>query len=201
MKLDELQKMSETEARRALADRDISYFEYGFRDFLLGDCAWKAFSRRDLIGLRERLSLSQEAFGKLLNVSKQTVLRWEKEGEKVPQWAYPVLTVIDRIEGGVFDVMRGPCNRPGTMADMMGTALSRRDYRGDDRPLPDAFGAEEVKTLRSRLGLTRKAFADLLDVSLSTVDKWESGAVIPKGPALTVLKIVWREGPSGLSDD
>lgn len=198
MKIDELKMMSEPEVERALALGQISYFEYGFRDFLLGRCGWRHFTGPDLIALRERLTLTQETFGYLLNVSKQTVLRWEKDGELIPQWADPVLTCVDRLEGGLFEVMRSPCNRPGEVRDLLGSVYYHQRYRGDAYELPEVFEGEEVKTLRARLRMTRKAFAELIDVSLSTVDKWESGAVKPKGPALTVLKLVWKEGPDVL---
>ena len=140
------------------------------------------------------MTLTQESFGWLLNVSKQTVFRWEKDGESIPQWADPVLTRVDRLDGGIFEVMRSPCNGPGEVRDMLGSAY----YHQCACELPDVFEGEAVKTLRARLRMTRKAFAALIEVSLSTVDKWESGAVKPKGPALTVLKLVWKEGPDVL---
>jgi DNA-binding transcriptional regulator YiaG len=37
----------------------------------------------------------------------------------------------------------------------------------------------QVKELRRRMGLTQSAFADLLQVSSSTVSRWETGAHPP----------------------
>ena len=43
---------------------------------------------------------------------------------------------------------------------------------------PKSF-AEEVKTLRARLGLSQQAFAKALGVSFSTVNRWEMGHTEP----------------------
>jgi len=43
---------------------------------------------------------------------------------------------------------------------------------------PKSF-AEEVKTLRERLGLSQQAFAKALGVSFSTVNRWEMGHTEP----------------------
>jgi len=46
--------------------------------------------------------------------------------------------------------------------------------------------------------MTRGEFAKLLGVAQSTTDKWENGSIQPKGPALTVLKILWTKGINAL---
>ena len=203
MRSEELKKLTENEAETAYMLGEISRFEFRFRDFLLGRCEWKTFTGRDLQALREHLSLTQEVLGGLLNVSKQTILRWEKEGEALPVWAYPALTFLDRLEDGIFEVMRRPSRRDaGCMADMS-LPFPREgdpDDWNDRVHVPSDFGPEEVKTLRRRLHVTRKGLAEMMDVSLSSVDKWESGAVSPKGPALIVLKLLWKRGPKGLKE-
>ena len=68
----------------------------------------------------------------------------------------------------------------------------------DKQILPEPFDKAAVQELRSRLRMSRREFADLLEVSPSTVDKWESGAVTPKGPSLTVMKILWLKGKDAL---
>ena len=36
-------------------------------------------------------------------------------------------------------------------------------------------------------------FADFLDTSVSTIDKWESGRNIPKGPANILLRLLEKD--------
>jgi len=44
--------------------------------------------------------------------------------------------------------------------------------------------AQRIQALRARKELTQEAFAQLLGVSLSTVQKWESGRAVPRTHAL-----------------
>jgi DNA-binding transcriptional regulator YiaG len=58
------------------------------------------------------------------------------------------------------------------------TAPLRRFTRGD------------VKALRLALGLTQEAFAQWLDVSVQTVQRWEQRTGVSAGPALRLLNIM-----------
>ena len=71
----------------------------------------------------------------------------------------------------------------------------------EQQKVPDAFKAEQVQTLITRLGVSRAELARTLDVSLSTVNKWASGAVEPKGSALVLLKVLWMHGFKALQDE
>ena len=51
--------------------------------------------------------------------------------------------------GGIFEVMRSPCNGPGEVRDMLGSAYYHQCYRGDACELPDVFEGEAVKTMRA----------------------------------------------------
>ncbi|MDF1738898.1 MAG: helix-turn-helix domain-containing protein [Verrucomicrobiales bacterium] len=48
----------------------------------------------------------------------------------------------------------------------------------------------DVARLRHRLDLTQEAFAQRLCVSVSTLRKWETGAIVPSGAAAALLRIV-----------
>jgi len=48
----------------------------------------------------------------------------------------------------------------------------------------------DVARLRQSLNLSQVAFARRLEISLSTLRKWESLATVPSGPAAALLKIV-----------
>ena len=45
------------------------------------------------------------------------------------------------------------------------------------------------KVIRGRLKLSQSAFADLMGVSLRTVQDWEQGRRKPSGPAVALLRI------------
>ena len=45
------------------------------------------------------------------------------------------------------------------------------------------------KVIRARLKLSQSAFADLMGVSLRTVQDWEQGRRKPSGPAVALLRI------------
>ncbi|MCW1407415.1 type II toxin-antitoxin system RelE/ParE family toxin [Rhizobium sp. 1AS11] len=59
---------------------------------------------------------------------------------------------------------------------------------------PHAFGPEAVKALRESYHVSQPIFARYLNTSLSTVQKWESGAKRPSGIALKLLSIVQKHG-------
>ena len=45
--------------------------------------------------------------------------------------------------------------------------------------MPQEWFAFQIRDLRSRTGMNRREFADLLDVSASTISKWELGTNPP----------------------
>ena len=47
--------------------------------------------------LRQRLGMSQDAFGKKLGVSKQTVSRWEKPNGSIPYYAQKRICEVFRV--------------------------------------------------------------------------------------------------------
>ena len=51
--------------------------------------------------------------------------------------------------------------------------------------------AEEVKVIRQRLHLKQKELADLMNVSVKTVEHWESSRGTVKGAAAALLGILW----------
>lgn len=56
------------------------------------------------------------------------------------------------------------------------------------------FQPGEIKALRDQLNVSQPVFARYLNTSLSTVQKWESGAKRPGGLALKLLNIVQKHG-------
>ena len=56
------------------------------------------------------------------------------------------------------------------------------------------FQPGEIKALRDHLNVSQPVFARYLNTSVSTVQKWESGAKRPGGLALKLLTIVQKHG-------
>ena len=56
------------------------------------------------------------------------------------------------------------------------------------------FQPGEIKALRDQLNVSQPVFARYLNTSVSTVQKWESGAKRPGGLALKLLTIVQKQG-------
>ncbi|MBY7190186.1 helix-turn-helix domain-containing protein [Escherichia ruysiae] len=52
----------------------------------------------------------------------------------------------------------------------------------------------EIKALREKLKVSQPVFAHYLNTSVSTVQKWESGAKRPSGMSLKLLSIVQKHG-------
>jgi putative transcriptional regulator len=57
-----------------------------------------------------------------------------------------------------------------------------------------------IKAVREANNVSQSVFAKVLNTSVSTVQKWETGAKAPSGMALTLLHVVERKGLSVLTD-
>ncbi len=58
--------------------------------------------------------------------------------------------------------------------------------------VPDKLTAEEIRTIRRKLGLTRAEFARLANVSKKTVERWETGEREIGGPIAALVKLLWE---------
>lgn len=47
----------------------------------------------------------------------------------------------------------------------------------------------DVKSIRSKFGISQSEFASLLGISVRTLENWEQGHRVPKGPARVLLKV------------
>lgn len=52
----------------------------------------------------------------------------------------------------------------------------------------------KVKSLREDAGVSQAVFAAVLNASVSTVQKWETGEKKPSGPSLKPLNLIERKG-------
>lgn len=65
--------------------------------------------------------------------------------------------------------------------------------------VPLELSPGDIKRLREENRLSQPVFARYMNTSESTVQKWESGAKRPSGPALKLLDIVRKHGLQVLS--
>jgi putative transcriptional regulator len=65
--------------------------------------------------------------------------------------------------------------------------------------MPNELSPNEIKALREDNHVSQPVFARYLNTSESTVQKWETGAKRPSGPALKLLDIVRKHGLQVLS--
>ncbi|MFU9002191.1 helix-turn-helix domain-containing protein [Proteus sp. TSJ240517] len=61
-----------------------------------------------------------------------------------------------------------------------------------------AMSGAEIKTLRTKFGMSQAVLARALGMSKESVSKWERGEKKPSGPALRMLRILERQGPEVL---
>ncbi|WP_328185539.1 helix-turn-helix domain-containing protein [Marinobacter sp. OP 3.4] len=62
--------------------------------------------------------------------------------------------------------------------------------QSDDTLLP----ASDIKQIRQQAQMSQAVFAAILNVSVSTVQKWETGEKKPAGASLKLLNLVRRKG-------
>ena len=69
-------------------------------------------------------------------------------------------------------------------------------------PVPDGptyeFSPTRLVHIRHRTRLSQAQFAQLLNVSVRTVQNWEQGRRRPTGPAVSLIRIVDRDAPLAL---
>lgn len=74
-----------------------------------------------------------------------------------------------------------------------------RDFDASCLSVPEPLEPKQIKKLRERAHVSQPVFARYLNTSESTVEKWETGAKRPSGPALKLLAVVQKHGLAVLS--
>ncbi len=67
-----------------------------------------------------------------------------------------------------------------------GRILRERDRAARTFELPEA----DVAAIRETYGLSQAKFASLMGISVRTLQNWEQGRRIPRGPARVLLRVV-----------
>ena len=58
----------------------------------------------------------------------------------------------------------------------------------------DMLLGKDIKNIRKKLELTQAEFADLVNVSVKTIERWEGAAKPITGPVVTLVKLI-KETP------
>lgn len=53
---------------------------------------------------------------------------------------------------------------------------------------------QKIKALREKARISQAVFAAVLNISISTIQKWEIGDKKPSGPSLKLLSLIERKG-------
>ena len=85
-----------------------------------------------------------------------------------------------------------------TMHGLQGAGLvSKRrmsEFEVFDNLTVNSISPEQIKALREKAHVSQAVFAAVLNISVSTVQKWECGDKKPNGPSLKLLSLIDRKG-------
>lgn len=210
-------QMTAQEALDLLQIGRMTGFECRVRDLIHGKTQLPKYRPADVRRLREELGISQEVMGIVCGVRDKTILRWETDGENVPETVSIVLCLLDKCRDSFFDLFNprtkrfeltqikkaGKRSTKKTQQPSMGSASDPFDSSMIEQRramMPETFDAKAIIHLRRRMSMSREAFADMLDISPSTLTKWENDVVAPKGPSLILLKSLWLHGFNALPE-
>lgn len=71
---------------------------------------------------------------------------------------------------------------------------TKREYDKAFKTNIDYYTPQQIKDIRKKSNMSQYDFSLHLNVSVSTLQKWESGKTKPKGSALKLLNIVDKNG-------
>lgn len=78
-------------------------------------------------------------------------------------------------------------------AGVMGE-VTLRELKALSLPPVKALSPKQIRNIRRANHLSQAVFARVLNTSLSTVQKWETGSKAPGGPSLKLLHVVKEKG-------
>lgn len=147
-------------------------------------------NERDNISDRE-LKIFQEMAGDLLKLNDRQVDLALSEGEFV-EVVNETKEKTSRIASEMKDTALG-LHRIGLIDKRRMNELEALTTLRIEKMTP-----EKIKSLREKEHVSQAVFASVLNMSLSTVQKWEIGEKRPSGPSLKLLSLVERKGLSAV---
>lgn len=74
------------------------------------------------------------------------------------------------------------------------TNVTMREFESLCVPKVKVLDAKDFSGLRKKLTISQKVMAECVNVSVTSVQKWESGSRTPSGSSLRLLNILRRRG-------
>ena len=132
---------------------------------------------------RRKKGLSQETLARLVNVSRQTVYKWEYGYIQPTAENIAALNDVLGCDLSVYEVGFAPSQPSGASEDF--AVISERN----DNDFLMNIG-ERIRNGRRKKGLSQETLAQLANVSRQTVYKWEYGYIQPTNENIAVLNDV-----------
>jgi putative transcriptional regulator len=74
------------------------------------------------------------------------------------------------------------------------SAQTMREFDALCLPPVKEYSAEQIKRIRAKNKASQSVFAAYLNITKSTIQKWEQGQKKPNGPSLKLLNLVDQKG-------
>lgn len=169
-----------------------------------GDLIWPQWNGNAIHSFRTRFGFTQSELAAVLQVDQSTIVRWEKQGDElIPPLAQMAMTLIKRFWPDVDEVMIRSDGGTENDIKLENDVITDTEGYSDssdiaqilmrDRIDRSTVSKERIIRLRKELSMSREEFAEFLDVSVSTINKWETGKAIPLGPANTLLLLLEQD--------
>lgn len=157
----------------------------------------------DVKALRTKMGAGRPAFAKLVGVSAASILNWESGKSIKPGTVAKLKDLEKKFDAGEVKVPESRRGRkPGTKVATK-KAVSAASGKRRGRPpkvatvAPKQSSAKvDVKALRSKLGMTLKAFSEAVGTSLGSVGNWERGTT-PQPKFMAKLQELQTKAGSG----
>lgn len=152
------------------------------------------FAKKDRANIDDDELLAFRKLAELIGARHRPSLM--RKSGPAPYWRFAMATkrkfksdAFEAIHSAVEDMYSAGTIDKETMKTFDETCLS----------IPQELTPSEIKALRENNHVSQPVFARYLNTSESTVQKWETGAKRPSGPALKLLSIVRKHGLEMLS--
>ena len=205
MRFRELKSIEDAELLRLIKENKIAPTDACLLQLHRGWLDWPVKTGQDLAQFRNRYNLTQTELSLLLKVTPAAIGRWERL-ELLPANISILLTCLESqnfmqtLENGnvhaFFKTKEcSPLSKNGYsfQSPTSSPPINSLTGKKGSNPLPPTYQsitAQDIRDLRENLRLSRKAFAQLLNVTTNTIDKWEAEATTPSGTAVVLLNIL-----------
>ncbi|MDO5532994.1 DNA-binding transcriptional regulator, partial [Sutterella sp.] len=193
---------NDAEFSEAFDPSDLRSFEEGVEAFQDGQIGWRRLDAQDIRRIAANLGIPLSTLGELIGMTRRSVYRWLDDPSSISIQVSVALAFIDVCGEEAFRVMVEEARRMdearGLIREAPAEPAKAEEKERKTSGVPEVFGAKEVVELRRRLRVSRASLAIRLDVSESTVAKWEQGQGVAKGPALIALRLLWKNGRKAL---